>query len=334
MPHVVAAPDKFRGTASAAEIAAAVGEAATTAGWTCDQAPVADGGEGLLDVLRVRGGVIRRTTVTGPLGEPVDAEWLLDGATAIIEMARASGLLLAGGAEGNRPMTASTYGTGELIAAAMASGARRIIVGVGGSATTDGGQGALDALAPVSRLVSIELIVACDVTTRFVEAATDFAPQKGATPAQVALLERRLQRLGQDYRARSGVDVAVLEGAGAAGGLAGGLATIGARLVPGFDLVADLIGLAERIHGADLVVTGEGFLDEWSFRGKTVGGVVELADEEEVDALVVAGEVFGQQPMEAISLVERFGRDRSMAEPAACVREVVGEVLCERSGSH
>ncbi len=181
MPHVVAAPDKFRGTASAEEIAAAVGAAATTAGWTCDQAPVADGGEGLLDVLRVRGGVIRRTTVTGPLGEPVEAEWLLDGSTAIIEMARASGLLLAGGAEGNRPMTASTYGTGELIAAAMAGGARRIIVGVGGSATTDGGQGALDALAPVNRLVGIELIVACDVTTRFVEAATDFAPQKGAT---------------------------------------------------------------------------------------------------------------------------------------------------------
>lgn len=333
MPHVVAAPDKFRGTASAAEIAAAVAGAATAEGWTCDQAPVADGGEGLLDVLRVRGGVVRRTTVTGPLGDPVDAEWLLDGSTAIIEMARASGLLLAGGAEGNSPMTASTFGTGELVAAAIASGARRIVVGVGGSATTDGGQGALDALGPLSRLAGVELLVACDVTTRFVEAATDFAPQKGASPAQVALLERRLQRLAQDYQARTGIDVTALEGSGAAGGLAGGLATIGARLVPGFDLVADLVGLSERIHGADLVVTGEGFLDEWSFRGKTVGGVVELADEEGVDVLVVAGEVFGEQPMDAVSLVERFGRARSMAEPAACVQEVVAEVLRERSSS-
>jgi len=185
----------------------------------------------------------------------------------------------------------------------------------------------------LSRVVGVELIVACDVTTRFVQAATDFAPQKGATPAQVALLERRLQRLAQDYEARTGIDVTTIEGAGAAGGLAGGLATIGARLVPGFELVADLIGLAERIHGADLVVTGEGFLDEWSFRGKTVGGVVELADEEEVDVLVVAGEVFGEQPMETVSLVERFGRERSMAEPAACVREVVAEVLRQRSSS-
>jgi glycerate kinase len=215
----------------------------------------------------------------------------------------------------------------------MASGARRIVIGVGGSATTDGGQGALAALGPISRVIGVELVVACDVTTGFVQAAADFAPQKGATPAQVALLERRLQRLAQDYQARSGIDVTRLEGAGAAGGLAGGLATIGARLVPGFELVADLLGLAERIHGADLVVTGEGFLDEWSFRGKTVGGVVELADEEDVDVVVVAGEVFGEQPMEAISLVERFGRERSLAEPAACVREVVGEVLRLRSGS-
>jgi glycerate kinase len=333
VPHVVAAPDKFRGTASAAEIAAAVATAAEQAGWTCDQAPVADGGEGLLDALRVHGGKPRQTVVSGPLGEPVEAEWLLDGSTAIIEMARASGLLLAGGAEGNNPMTASTFGTGQLIAEAIAVGARRVIVGVGGSATTDGGQGALDALGPARRLAGVELIVACDVTTSFVDAAPAFAPQKGATPAQVALLERRLQRLAQDYRAASGVDVTQLPGAGAAGGLAGGLATIGARLVPGFDLVADLIGLAERIHGADLVVTGEGFLDEWSFRGKAVGGVVELADEDDVDAVVVAGDVFGEQPIEVISLVERFGRERSMADPAGCVGQAVAEVLRTRSSS-
>ena len=331
VPHLVAAPDKFRGTASAAQIAAAIDEAARAHGWTCDLAPMADGGEGLLDALGGLGGSLRRTTVRGPLGQPVEAAWRLAGATAVIEMARASGLVLAGGAEGNDPMVASTFGTGQLIAAAVAAGARRIIVGVGGSATTDGGQGALLALEPHSRLNAVELVVACDVTTRFADAAPEFAPQKGASPAQVALLRRRLDRLADDYRTRTGVDVTSLEGAGAAGGLAGGLATVGARLVPGFDLVADLVGLAERIAAAELVVTGEGFLDEWSFRGKTVGGVVALAEEAGVETLVIAGEVFDDPPVPAVSLVARFGRERSMADPATCAAQVVSERL-ERGG--
>src|SRR5450631_435103 len=143
MPHVVAAPDKFRGTATAREVAAAVGRAAQAAGWTCDQVPVADGGEGILEVL---GGRARYARVAGPLGEPVDAEWRLDGSTAVIEMAKASGLALVGGAEGNDPVRASTAGTGQLIAAAVLAGARRIVVGMGGSATTDGGLGALNVL--------------------------------------------------------------------------------------------------------------------------------------------------------------------------------------------
>jgi glycerate 2-kinase len=332
VPHVVAAPDKFRGTATAPEIAAAVSATAVAAGWTCDEAPVADGGEGLLDALAARGGKRRSTPVHGPLGAPVDAEWLLTGNTAVIEMAKASGLLLAGGAEGNDPINANTFGTGELIAAAVSAGAKRVIVGVGGSATTDGGQGCLAALEPHGRLAGVELIVACDVTTAFVDAAPAFSPQKGATPTQVEFLRRRLERLAGDYRARTGVDVAALPGAGAAGGLAGGLASIGATLVPGFDLVAEFIGLADRIEGADLVVTGEGFLDEWSFRGKTVGGVVALAQDEGVDVLVVAGEVFGDQPVPAVSLVERFGRERSLADPAGCVAEVVGDEL-KRRGS-
>src|SRR6202011_2178639 len=156
-------------------------------------------------------------------------EWLLAGRTAVIEMARASGLLLAGGPDGNDPMNATTRGTGELIAAAPAAGARRIIVGLGGSATTDGGHGALDVLR--DRLRGVELVVACDVTTRFADAAAEFCPQKGASPAQVALLQRRLERLADDYRTTTGVDVSELAGAGAAGGLAGGLATLGATLI-------------------------------------------------------------------------------------------------------
>lgn len=304
------------------EVAAAVRAAADAAGWSCDEAPVADGGEGLLDVV---GGAVRRTRVTGPLGAHVDAEWrMLDG-TAVIEMARASGLLLAGGPDGNDPLRASTIGTGELIAAALREGARRVIVGVGGSASTDGGLGALRALQSKGRLAGVELEVAYDVTTRFVDAAATFGPQKGATDAQVALLERRLERLAQVYQEDHGVDVRDLEGGGAAGGLAGGLAAVGAALVPGFELVADLIGLEDRIEGADLVVTGEGFVDEQSFQGKVVGGVLALASRAGVPALVVAGELLVPvpAPAQAVNLVERFGRERAMADTARCVREVV-----------
>jgi len=327
MPHVVAAPDKFRGTASASEIASAIEWAAHDAGWTCDRAPVADGGEGLLDALGDHlDGTRRQTRVHGPLGRPIDAEWLLAGRTAVIEMARASGLVLAGGAEGNDPMEATTRGTGELIAAAVAAGARRVIVGLGGSATTDGGMGALDVLQP-ARLAGVELVVACDVTTLFTDAAREFGPQKGASPGQVALLTRRLERLAEDYRVRSGVDVATLPGAGAAGGLAGALATLGATLTNGFDLVADLIDLGDRIARADLVVTGEGRVDEWSFRGKVVGGVVELADEAGVEVLVVAGSVDGVPPLPVVVLVERFGAERAMADPAGCVAELLSEHL-------
>jgi glycerate 2-kinase len=331
VPHLVAAPDKFRGTATASDVAEAIEWAAHEAGWTCDRAPVADGGEGLLDALSAHlQGTRRRAVVAGPLGEPVEAEWLLAGRTAVIEMARASGLLLAGGPEGNDPMTATTFGTGELIAAAAAAGARRIIVGLGGSATTDGGQGALEALQPHGRIKGIELIVACDVTTAFADAAEEFGPQKGASPAQVALLRRRLERLADDYRSRSGIDVAELSGAGAAGGLAGGLVTVGADLVPGFELVADLIELPERVAAADLVVTGEGHLDEWSFRGKAVGGVVDVADEHGVEILVVAGAVDADLPVEAVSLTARFGVDRALADAAGCVAEVVAVELQRR----
>jgi glycerate kinase len=332
VPHVVAAPDKFRGTATAPEMARAVEWAAHDAGWTCDRAPVADGGEGLLDALGEHfGGARRRTRVRGPNGAPVDAEWLLTDRTAVIEMALASGLLLAGGPTANDPLGATTAGTGELIAAAVGAGAKRIIVGLGGSATTDGGKGALDALRPHSRLGGVEIIVACDVTTSFVDAAEEFGPQKGASAAQVALLRRRLERLADDYLAESGVDVTALPGAGAAGGLAGGLVTLGAQLVGGFDLVADVINLSERIAAADLVITGEGRLDEWSFRGKAVGGVVELADEAETDVLVVAGVVDPGLPVDAISLSERFGIDRAMADPTGCVAQILAERLAGAS---
>jgi glycerate kinase len=329
--RIVAAPDKFRGTATAPEVAAAIGRAAAARHWACDELPLADGGEGTLDAL---GGPNRTTLVTDPLGDPIEAGWRHDGNRAVIEMARASGLELVGGPGGNDPMAASTYGTGELIAAALDAGARRIVVGVGGSATTDGGLGAVRALYPVHRIRGVELLVACDVRTRFVDAAEVYAPQKGAGAAQVQLLRRRLERLAQVYVEDYGVDVTEIDGAGAAGGLAGGLAAIGATLVPGFDLIADEVDLAGRLEGADLVVTGEGFLDAQSFHGKVVGGVAEMAAAEDVPVVAVVGQVLDDpgvaDRLPVISLVGRFGEDRAMGDTLACIEEAVGELLDAR----
>jgi glycerate kinase len=324
--RVVAAPDTFRGTASARAVAEAVGRVAWEHGWDCDELPVSDGGEGFLDAL---GGANRTVTVTGPLGDTVIAGWRLDGRRAVVEMAQASGIGLVGGPGGNDPVAASTYGTGELVTAALDAGARRVLVGVGGSATTDGGLGALRALHPPARLLGVELVVACDVRTRFLDAAAVFAPQKGATAAQVQLLHRRLERLAQVYAEDHGVDVRGIEGGGAAGGLAGGLAAVGARLVEGFDVVADELDLWTRIEGADLVVTGEGFLDEQSFEGKVVGGVAALAAEAGVPVVAIAGEVLDQvaDRLEAVSLVERFGDERARADTVACIEEVVAGLL-------
>lgn len=289
---------------------------------------MADGGEGTLDVL---GGANRVTTVRGPLGRAVEAGWRLDGTTAVVEMAVASGLEVIGGVEENDPVAASTGGTGELIAAALDAGATRIIVGVGGSATTDGGLAALRALHPVGRLLGVELIVACDVRTRFVSAAEAFAPQKGATPAQVELLRRRLERLAQVYEAEHGVDVTAIEGSGAAGGLAGGLAAVGARLVPGFDLVADEVGLYDHIEGADLVITAEGFLDAQSFEGKVVGGVAALARHAGVPVVAIVGQIFdgAEHQITAVSLVDRFGDERARTETLACIEEATASVIAE-----
>lgn len=331
--RVVAAPDKLRGTATAAEAAAAIGRAAAQVGASCDEVPVADGGEGTLDVL---GGPNRTTTVTGPLGDPVDARWRLNGRLAVVEMAQASGLLLAGGPEANDPVGAASTGTGELIAAALDGGARRILVGLGGSATTDGGLGALRALYPLHRYAGADLVCLCDVTIPFVDAAAVFAPQKGASAAQVELLRRRLERLADVYLADYGVDVRALPGAGAAGGLAGGLAVAGATLSPGFDVVADEVGLPDIIEGADLVVTAEGFLDEQSFEGKVVGGVADLAAGWGVPCLAVVGEVvegleLGERPaFEVVSLVERFGEDRARADTVACIEQAVADDLAAR----
>src|SRR5262249_6929625 len=192
--------------------------------------PLADGGEGTIDaLLAALGGSRRSARVTGPLGDPVDAQWaVLPGATAVIEMAQASRRALVG--PRNDPLRATTRGTGELIAIARREGFTKIVVAVGGSATTDGGLGAVDALG--WSLQGLDVTVACDVTTPFLDAARVYGPQKGASDAEVALLGRRLARLADTYRARTGVDVAALPGAGAAGGLPRGLLAPRARPPP------------------------------------------------------------------------------------------------------
>lgn len=324
--RVVAAVDKFRGTASAADVAAAIGHAAWERGHDCTEFALADGGEGLLDAL---GGPNRSTVVTGPLGRPIEASWRLHRGTAVIEMALASGLLLAGGPAENDPMNATTAGTGELIDAAITAGATRIVVGLGGSATTDGGLGALDALGSPHRLRGVEVLVACDVTTPFTRAAEVFGPQKGATPAQVRMLTSRLRQLAERYRTEHGIDVDAVPGSGAAGGIAGMLAALGGRLMSGFDLVADELGLPDAIEGADLVITGEGHLDAQSFAGKVVGGVRDLCSEAEVPVAAIVGiadaDVASEIPTWVIG--ERFGIDRAVREPLWCVERIAVDVL-------
>lgn len=329
---VVLAFDKFRGSATSSELTAAAAEAARDTGWRAVAVPLADGGEGSLEVL---GGANKRTVVPGPLGEAVEAGWRLDGAEAFIEMAAASGLVLAGGAEGNDPMLADTTGTGRLIATAIELGARTIHVLVGGSATTDGGLGALDAMPPAARLRGIELIVACDVETRFVDAARVFGPQKGASPAQVELLTRRLELLQQQYLDRYGVDLADVAGAGAAGGLAGGLVAVGARLESGFELLAERARLDEHLADADLVITGEGFLDDESFAGKVVGGVRRWAQEVGVGTIAIVGQAELEHDLpagiEVRSLTDLHGLDASMDRTIELVADEVTKVL-QRAG--
>jgi glycerate kinase len=316
--QILVAPDKFKGTATAGQVAEALAAGLGALGHQVVCCPLADGGEGTLEAL---GGANRTTTVTGPLGDAVEAGWRLAGRLAVVEMARASGLALVGGPEGNDAVAASTHGTGELIAIAVEAGARRVIVAVGGSATTDGGLGALRAMSPLHRYRGVTLEVACDVRLGFVDAARVFAPQKGASAVQVELLERRLERLVQVYLDEYGVDVSTLEGAGAAGGLAGGLACAGARLVPGFEVVAEHLGLDEMVEAADLVVTGEGFLDDESFDGKVVGGVAEMADSFGVPVVAVVGEAFdtAAERIATVSLVEHHGRERAMTATTACL---------------
>jgi glycerate kinase len=319
-PRAVCCPDKFRGTLTAPEAAEAMACGLREAG--IDDVvtrPLADGGEGTLDALLAGlGGERRSVRVTGPLGNPVVADWgLLPDGTAVVEMAQASGLALA--ADANDPVEATTRGTGELIAIAAREGATRVVVGVGGSATTDGGLGALDALGWT---LPVPIVVACDVETRFLDAARVYGPQKGATARQIELLSQRLEGLAATYLDTTGVDVRQLARGGAAGGLAGGLAVLGAKLKSGFDVVAEAVGLHGALARSSLVLTGEGRFDSTSLTGKVVGGVLGAVPPG-IRCVVICGQLKDNvlarlpRPVEVISLAGRTGSAAEQVRAAA-----------------
>jgi len=273
--RLVLAPDSFKGTLTAPQVAAALAGPLEEAGYQVDRCPLADGGEGTADALLVaRGGQLVEVDAHDPLGRAFGSSFALlgDGATAVVETAAASGLALL--APGERdPERASTRGTGELIVAA-ARRAPEVLVGVGGSATTDGGRGALEAIAMSGGLGGARIICLCDVRTPWELAARTFGPQKGADAAAVARLSARLERFGRELPR----DPRGIQGSGAAGGLAGGLwAVCGAKLVEGAPFVLSSVDFDARLRGATAVVTGEGRLDTTTLAGKAVSEVARRA---------------------------------------------------------
>ncbi|GAA2303788.1 glycerate kinase [Streptomyces kunmingensis] len=323
--HVLIAADKFKGSLTAVQVAervtAGLRRAAPEIGIA--SVPVADGGDGTVAAAVAAGFERREVRVTGPLGEPVTAAYALREGTAVVEMAEASGLQLL--PEGVfAPLTSTTYGSGEVIAAALDAGARSIVFGVGGSATTDGGAGMLAALgarfldaagAPVGpgggglaalasadlsgldpRLADVEIVLASDVDNPLTGpkgAPAVYGPQKGATPQDVAELDAALGHFAKVLGESVGpaaLEYAESPGAGAAGGIGyGALVGLGASFRPGIEVMLDVLGFAPALEGATLVITGEGSLDEQTLHGKAPAGVAAAARSAGVEVIAVCG---------------------------------------------
>ena len=327
MKKIVVASDSFKGSLTSLQVAAAVEQGIRKVYPECEvvKLNVADGGEGTMDALRsTLGGRWVNVKVDDPLGRRMNSAYVIlnDGRTAVIEMSAASGLPLLRPEERN-PMKTSTYGTGEMIADALARGCRRFLVGIGGSATNDGGMGMLSALGfrfldrngqelpgvgeSMSKVEDIdvsmvmpavrgaEFVVACDVDSLFCGpsgAAYVFAPQKGAGSHMVEELDMGMCHLAEVIKRVMGKDVRNIPGAGAAGGLGGGfIAFLDARLERGIEMVLDAIGFDAIISGADLVITGEGRVDSQTFTGKTPYGIMKRASEQGIRTVLVGGTV-------------------------------------------
>jgi glycerate kinase len=352
--RVLVAPDDFGGTLTAVEAAEAMGRGwISAAPWDqLDLAPLSDGGPGFVDVLAAALPTAERVTLTveDPLARPVATSFLLDGTTAYVESAQACGLHLLRPEERD-PTVTTTYGVGQLIAGAVAAGARRIVVGLGGSATNDGGAGLLAALGvrrlgpdgtrlppgggalrqvarldgqPDPRLAEVELVAATDVDAPLLGrfgASQVFGPQKGASRADVVLLDDALTRWADALEQHRGVTVRDLPGAGAAGGLGAALFALGAVREPGIALVQRLVAVAGRLARAELVVTGEGTFDGSSLRGKVVSGIAASAAAEGLPCLVIAGQVaVGRREAAAAGIEATYAVADAVGVPAALAR--------------
>ncbi|MCB0933205.1 MAG: glycerate kinase [Mycobacterium sp.] len=339
--RVLIAPDCFGDSLTAVQAAQAI-----AAGWTRGRpadtlvlAPQSDGGPGFVDVLarRLTAAELRRSRVCGPLKSDVEAAWVYDPdtATAYLESAQACGLAQLGGAP--TPQTAveaHSRGVGELIDAALRAGARNVVVGLGGSACTDGGKGMVDALGGLSaardRLAGIRLVAATDVEHPMLGrsgAAHVFGPQKGAAPATVDQLEQRLASWAAHLEAVCPA-VSAMPGAGAAGGLGAALLALGAHRESGASVVAEHTGLAGDIAAADLIVTGEGRLDDPSLRGKVVGSLSRAAIRRGVPLLVLAGQVaLSAQARRAAGIVAH-----SIADYAGSVQRAIEDASAHLAG--
>ncbi len=366
---IVVAPDKFKGTASAQAVARAIADGINAVLLEAEVVlvPMADGGEGTMDALLAAvGGQVHEIVATNPLGRPVKAQFgvLADG-TAVIEMAKASGFELVP-PELRDPTVTTTYGTGELIEAALDYECRRFIIGIGGSATCDAGIGAaqalgvrilkkdgsgvgfgggelvtisqIDASGIDPRVRAAQVLVASDVKNPLfgpAGAAHMFAPQKGASPEQVFLLEQGLLHFADVVRRDLGVDVSGLPGGGAAGGLGAGLAAfLGATIRPGVELVMEAVGLRDQMRGADLVITGEGQVDAQSIYGKVPAGVAALARGCGVKTIVIAGKLGdGYEQLYDIGISEMYALeaiagslDEAIKKPLPFLKEAAARI--------
>jgi glycerate kinase len=280
-------PASLKGVCTAAAAAAALGRGLRAVGAVADELPVADGGEGTTDVLHsALGGAWRETVVSDPLGRPIPARWLfLEDGRAVVESAAAVGLALLAPEERD-PLRASSRGLGELVLAALRDEPDALVVGLGGSATVDGGAG----MREVLRTLPVPTTVLCDVRTTLDDAARLFGPQKGAFPDDVAELERRLTAM-EELR-----PFADRPGSGAAGGLGGAFAALGGELVPGAEALLDLVRLDDRLPSYDLVVTGEGHVDATTLEGKAPAAVAERSARAGVRCVVFGGVVSTEIP--------------------------------------
>lgn len=343
--RVLVAPDSFGGTLSAAQAARAI-----EAGWRSERsadevvlAPQSDGGPGFVEVLAAGLGAVPDTvTVSGPLGAPTPAQLLVDGDAAYIECAQACGLhLLPDGPSPETALAATSRGVGELIIAALAAGSTTVTVGLGGSSCTDGGAGLAEAFGGIASaagvLAGLRLVAATDVENPLLGptgAAAVFGPQKGAPSGLIPVLEARLTRTAQEWRAATGRDVADLPGAGAAGGLGAALLALGAERASGAEVVATATGLDDLLDRTDLVLTGEGRFDTQSLRGKAAVALAERAARHGVDTLVLAGQVDidaatarAHHVRAAYSLVEQVGSvDAAMRDAESALRDLAAGV--------